>query len=113
MMTTLFVIALSQAAAATPTTGRETVDGPVLMTAADIKAYNATLSRSDPAYIRCVRTLDTGSLVKKRTSCRTNAEWNRVYAIGNQDARDTVDYVQSHQSNRDVNDTPIRPAVGG
>ena len=113
MMTPLFVIALAQAASMTPAVARETVDGPVVMTAAEIKAYNAALTREDPAYIRCVRTRETGSLVKKITSCRTNAEWNRVHDIGNQDARDTVDYVQSHQSNRDVNDTPIRPAIGG
>ena len=82
------------------------------MSASEIRAYNASLTRDDPAYIRCVRTLETGSLVKKVTSCRTNAEWSRVNEIGNQDARDTVDYVQAHQSNRDINDTPIRPAVG-
>lgn len=112
MLSTLFVIALTQATPVTAVATRETVEGPVVMSASEIRAYNASLTRDDPAYIRCVRTLETGSLVKKVTSCRTNAEWSRVNEIGNQDARDTVDYVQAHQSNRDINDTPIRPAVG-
>ena len=112
MLSTLFVIALTQATPVTAVATRETVEGPVVMSASEIRAYNASLTRDDPAYIRCVRTLETGSLGKKVTSCRTNAEWSRVNEIGNQDARDTVDYVQAHQSNRDINDTPIRPAVG-
>ena len=112
MISTLFVIALAQAASMTPAVAPQTVDGPVVMTAAQIKAYNAALTREDPAYIRCVRTLETGSLVKKVTSCRTNAEWSRVNDIGNQDARETVEYVQSHQSNRDINDAPIGPLLG-
>lgn len=112
MMTTLYVIALSQAVSMTPAVARETVEGPVVMTSAEIKAYNASLTRDDPAYIRCVRTLETGSLVKKVTSCRTNAEWSRVNEVGNQDARDTVEYVQSHQSNRDVVQAPVGPLIG-
>ena len=112
MMSTLYVIALAQAVSMTPAVARETVDGPVVMTPAEIKAYNAELSRDDPAYIRCVRTLETGSLVKKITSCRTNAEWTRVHDVGNQDARDTVEYVQSHQSTRDVVQAPVGPLLG-
>ena len=109
MMAPLFVIALAQAGLTTPAVASETVEGPVVMTAAEIRAYNAALTRDDPAYIRCVRVLETGSLVKKRTSCRTNSEWRRVYDIANQDARDTVDYVQSHQSNRDPSEGLARP----
>lgn len=106
MLSTLLVIALTQAAPVTAVAARETVDGPVVMTAAEIRAYNANLTRDDPAYIRCVRTKETGSLVKKRTSCRTNAEWTRVHDVGNQDARDTVGYIQTHQSTRDLDGGP-------
>src|SRR5687768_16493269 len=112
MLSTLFVIALTQATPVTAVAARETVDGPVVMSASEIRAYNASLTREDPAYIRCVRTLETGSLVKKVTSCRTNAEWSRVNDIGNQDARETVEYVQSHQSNRDLNNGPLGPLIG-
>lgn len=66
-----------------------------VMTRAEIREYNAKLDRNHPAYIRCVRTLDTGSLVKKTTYCRTNAEWARTDRIGNDDARDTMDRMES------------------
>lgn len=112
MLSTLFVVALTQATPVTAVAARETVEGPVAMTAAEIRAYNATLTREDPAYIRCVRTLETGSLVKKVTACRTNAEWTRVNEVGNQDAREIVEYVQSHQSNRDLNNAPLGPLLG-
>ena len=112
MLSTLFVIALTQSVPVTTVAARDTVDGPVVMTAAEIRAYNANLTREDPAYIRCVRTLETGSLVKKVTSCRTNAEWSRVNDVGNQDARETVEYVQSHQSNRDLVNAPLGPLLG-
>ena len=111
MLSTLFVIALAQASASAPLATRDTVEGPVAMTASEIRAYNAPLERDDPAYIRCVRVEDTGSLVRKRTSCRTNAEWQRVHEIGNQNARDTVDNYQMHQSTRDPSEG-LRPTGG-
>ena len=111
MLSTLFIIALTQATPVTTVASRETVDGPVVMTAAEIRAYNASLTREDPAYIRCVRTGETGSLVKKRTSCRTNAEWRRVYDIGNQDARDTIDDIITSGSTNRV-ETSVVPQIG-
>ena len=88
------VLGLAGAAAELP----RTADGQVAMSKADIKAYNATLARSDPAYIRCTRTLDTGSLVKKTTRCRTNEEWRRVEQTANDDARYTMDRSVTSQS---------------
>ena len=111
MISTLFAIALAQATAATPAVADGSVDGPVLMSMAQIRAYNAKLDRDDPAYVRCMRSEDTGSLVRKRTSCRTNAEWRRVQEIGNDDARNTVDYMQTHQSTRDPSEG-LKPAGG-
>ena len=110
MISTLFVIALSQATAAAPTP--VSVDGPVVMSASEIRTYNARLDRDDPAYIRCERTLETGSLVKKRSSCRTNAEWRRVNDIGNQDARDLLDDIQTGGSTNRVEPSTV-PAIGG
>jgi len=88
MLAAAMLIALAQAPAAT-------VDGPVVMTGKQIAEYNAGLNRTDPAYIRCVRTLEIGSLVKKTRQCRTNAEWKRVVDITSQDARDTTERMQS------------------
>jgi hypothetical protein len=110
MLSTLFVIALSQATG--PAAATASVDGPVVMTVSEIRTYNAKLSRDDPAYIRCERTLETGSLVKKRNSCRTNAEWRRVEEIGNQDARDLLDEIQTSGSTNRVEPSTV-PAIGG
>ncbi|MCA1661563.1 MAG: hypothetical protein LC648_05170 [Novosphingobium sp.] len=95
MLSTLFLIALSQAAAAAPASEPDTVKGPVAMTGAQIKQYNAGLERGDPAYIRCEKILETGSLVKKHTVCRTNAEWRKTHESGNRNARATIEASQS------------------
>ncbi|HUQ13002.1 MAG TPA: hypothetical protein VM055_01850 [Novosphingobium sp.] len=107
MLSVLLALALSQGAAsaaavATPTAAAPADDGPVTMTAAEIRSYNANLDRAHPAYIRCERALETGSLVKKRISCRTNAEWRRVHDIGNQDARETMEGIMLHNSTKDT-----------
>lgn len=111
MLSIGLALALSQGAAtAVSATAESPTDGaPVTMTAAQIRAYNASLDRADPAYIRCVRLEETGSWVKKRLSCRTNAEWRRVQDVGNQDARDTLDTIQLHQSSRDPSEGLGRP----
>ena len=87
MFTALLVITL---AAATPAIAEPvTTDGQVRMTPAQIRAYNAALPSDHPNYIRCERLGETGSLVKRRSVCRTNAEWKRVEEAGNRDARET------------------------
>lgn len=90
MFETAISLILAASAASTGTDGQGRV-----MTRAEIREYNAKLGRNHPAYIRCVRTLDTGSLVKKTTYCRTNAEWVRTDRIGNDDARDAMDRMES------------------
>lgn len=50
----------------------------------------AKLDRKDPNFVRCVSQVETGSLVKKRKICRTNAEWSKIDAAGNQDAEDLL-----------------------
>ena len=64
---------------------------PAAMTAAQIKAHNATVDRKHASYIRCRSADEIGSLVKKIRTCRTNAQWAGSFLVGNQDARDTVD----------------------
>jgi hypothetical protein len=48
----------------------------------------AKLDRKDPNYVRCVSQVETGSLVKKRKICRTNADWSKADAAGSRDAED-------------------------
>lgn len=69
------------------------------MSAAEIKANNATLPRDHPYYIRCQRREETGSLVKTIKSCRTNLAWERAWTIGNQNARETMEVAASKSWN--------------
>jgi hypothetical protein len=91
MLTLTLAIALSQAAAGAASAEPVISKGSTAMTASEIRAYNANFKRNDPQYIRCERSLVTGSLVKKHTSCRTNAEWQSKDDLGNKEARDFVD----------------------
>ncbi|MFM5931066.1 MAG: hypothetical protein ACKOPQ_09180 [Novosphingobium sp.] len=91
----------------------ETVTGPVKMRASEIRAYNAQLNPKDPAYIVCLDAAPTGSLIAKRT-CRTRGEWERLAALGNDDATAWVSYARTHQFG--VNEEPagsVGPAIGG
>lgn len=72
---------------------------PKEMSKSEIRAFNAALTRDHPFYIRCERTEDVGSLVKRKMSCRTNAQWKRAEEVGNQNARDSVEAMQSKASN--------------
>ncbi|PQM28697.1 hypothetical protein CVO77_09695 [Sphingopyxis lindanitolerans] len=64
---------------------------PSLMTPTEIKAYNEGLPQTHPYYIKCRKTLEIGSLVKKNRVCHTNEQWKVVIAQGSQDARDTAE----------------------
>ena len=72
---------------------------PRKMSQSEIRAHNAGLARKDPNFIRCVSSEDTGSLVRRRVSCRTNAAWALADEIGNQDARDTYQAMQGKAAN--------------
>ena len=91
MLTLTFAIVLAQAAAGVALAGPVITKGSAIMTASEIRAYNANFKRDDPHYIRCERSRVTGSLVKKHTSCRTNAEWQSKDDLGNKEARDFID----------------------
>ena len=71
---------------------------PSSMTPTEIEAYNKGLAQTHPYYIKCRKTLELGSLVKKNRVCHTNAEWKDVIARGNQDARDTAEAMTSKGS---------------
>ena len=82
--------------------GASPPDGPLRMSASQIRVYNANLARSDPQFIRCTKQLETGSLVRKRATCRTNAEWRRVEDISNNEARDIADRVNTSGSSNSL-----------
>ncbi|WP_260583952.1 hypothetical protein [Sphingopyxis sp. PET50] len=64
---------------------------PSTMTPTEIKAFNEGLAPTHPYYIKCRKTLEIGSLVKKNRVCHTNEQWKSVWAKENQDARDTTE----------------------
>ena len=64
---------------------------PSLMTATEIRAYNDGLDTAHPYYIRCRKDPVVGSLVRKLRVCRTNQEWKRFSAMGNDSGREIMD----------------------
>jgi hypothetical protein len=69
------------------------------MTGKEIDAYNEGRALTDPAYIKCRRIPETGSLVKKNRVCRTNAQWIASSDKGNLNARDTMETLARGWSN--------------
>jgi hypothetical protein len=65
----------------------------------EIAAHNASRNPRDADFIRCRRLPVPGSLVKKARVCKTNAEWAKSWAVGNQNARDTYDAMNRGSSN--------------
>lgn len=64
---------------------------PKQMSRGEINKFNAKLARTHPYFIRCVRSGETGSLVKKSYSCRTNEKWVLADRVGSENARETLD----------------------
>ena len=112
MLASMIALALSQGATAAQPADIMSEQRVAVMTRTEIRDYNARLERAHPAYIRCDRRLETGSLVKKVTTCRTNEEWRRVETIGSDEARDIVDRVNASGSTNRI-ETIVVPAIGG
>ncbi len=94
-MLTLFVAMLAAEVSASAPISQPLVEpDPKTMTQREIKAFNATIPNNHPFHIRCVRTVDTGSLVRGSYSCRTNHQWALADDKGNQNARDTFESMQ-------------------
>lgn len=72
---------------------------PKKMSQSEIRAFNATVAANHPYYIRCKRTVATGSLTARLYSCRTNEQWARAEDLGNQEARDIMEEMQSKSWN--------------
>ena len=88
--------------------------GPIRMKAAQIKAYNEGLDKDDPGYIRCESEAVTGSIAMRRKVCRTNQEWARIQALGNEAARGLIqDMGKGWTSGDRPPSGDIRPGLGG
>ncbi|MDK2761841.1 MAG: hypothetical protein KYX64_10855 [Sphingopyxis sp.] len=72
---------------------------PSAMTPTEIKAYNVGLAETHPYYIKCRKTLEIGSLVKKVRTCYTNEKWKQVIANSSQNARETAEAFVSAAGN--------------
>lgn len=93
-------ILLFTAAEALPVSAAQAIvePDPKAMSQSEIRAFNAKLVRGHPYFIRCVKRADTGSLVKRNFSCRTNAQWRLAEERANLDARDTIDSMKAKAS---------------
>ncbi|CAH0351910.1 hypothetical protein BH11PSE5_BH11PSE5_11170 [soil metagenome] len=57
---------------------------------ADAPPAKQRIDRKAPNYVRCVSVLETGSLVKRHKTCKTNAEWDRVDTGQQREADDLI-----------------------
>lgn len=72
---------------------------PSLMTATEIKAYNEGLPQTHRYYIKCRKSVEIGSLVKKSRVCHTNEGWKVALDRGNTSARETFEEMTSKAGN--------------
>jgi len=88
-MVSLIAALLLQGASAVVSPAEVSPPNTVTMSLAEVKAFNATVGKDHPHYIRCRTISVTGSLVKRGRVCRTNLEWARLQEDGNEHARKT------------------------
>jgi hypothetical protein len=99
MIVTAFALLGAQVVPVAATDAVEPPD-PKEMSQADIRTFNARLPRDHPHYIRCEKREETGSLVKKLYSCRTNEQWKQADQIGNDNVREVGDHFRPKFLNR-------------
>lgn len=83
------------AAEATPADRAPPAKAPSAMTPTEIKAFNEGLPQTHPYYIKCRKTLEIGSLVKKNRVCHTNEQWKVALEKGSTSARETMEEMTS------------------
>jgi hypothetical protein len=88
----LFALAAAAASAQAPAAELPVLDkDPTAMSQSEIRAFNAGRPATDPDFIRCRRTEETGSLVRKTFICHTKQQWVELDQQGNQTGRDVYD----------------------
>lgn len=85
----LFTLILAAAAASAPTPNVPEPD-PSHMSLKEIRAFNKTVGKDHPYFIRCRRDVEIGSVAKAHTVCRTLRDWASADDAGNRTARETV-----------------------
>ncbi len=75
MLDALWLILAAQAGLPAAAETKLVEPTPSAMSAKEIRDFNAQLPRDHPYFIRCVRSADTGSLVARKATCRTNRDW--------------------------------------
>jgi hypothetical protein len=96
MLSSLLLLVAASGATAQPAPATPVAEpNPKAMSGQEIRDHNAKLARSHPFFIRCVRSEATGSLVKRKASCRTNQQWAAADEAGNREARDIADRMAS------------------
>lgn len=101
-MSLVLALLLGSADAAIPTSANALVEpDPKVMSQKEIRAFNASLDKKHPFYIRCVSTIEIGTLAKRNYSCRTNRKWSLADRIGNDNARETYDAMTSKSWNQE------------
>lgn len=99
MLSAFILMIAAEVSASTPNPQPLVEPNPKTMTQREIKAFNASIPKDHPFHIRCVRTVDTGSLVRGSYSCRTNRQWALADDAGNRNARETVEAMQGKAVN--------------
>lgn len=98
-MPAMFAAVLLSSATAAPVSGAVATaleePDPKAMTASQIREHNSKLDRKHPYFIRCVKSANTGTLVARNVSCRTNRQWAIADRVGNDEARDIGDKMAS------------------
>ena len=69
----------------------DSAKSPSKMSSSEIAEYNKGLDPSDPAYIKCRRIAETGSLIGAKRVCRTNEQWQVAANSANRETRDMIE----------------------
>lgn len=97
----LFALAAVAASSSAPATELPALDkDPTAMSQSEIRAFNKGRTVNDPDFIRCRRTEETGSLVRKTFICHTMSQWAAMERQGNQTARDAYEAMTSKSINQ-------------
>lgn len=87
----LLSLSLLMTLAPVPAHASDSAKSPGKMSPSEIAEYNKGLDSSDPAYIKCQRVGETGSLVGKKRVCRSNAQWDAATNSANRETRDMIE----------------------
>lgn len=97
MLTAILMMLAAEASGGA--TARTDEPDPKSMSRSEIRTHNAALNKTHPYYIRCVKSADTGSLIARNYSCRTNHQWDVAERTGNENARETLEAMKGKAIN--------------